>query len=196
MAAVIPHSHHPATTRGLWRKSWVRFGLAVGAYGLALAFLYSSPRLIQVLEPLDRLTAAATATVLSWLGTEVHHVGSVLTHPGGFSYEIYYRCTGLIVAALLVVGVFALPGLRRHKLSGALLGALLVLLLNLARLVSLFLLGVWFPAAFGFVHAVVWEAAMLGFVLGYWLLWLKRPPRAQSSGDFRPWTDRSVRALY
>ena len=103
----------------------------------------------------------------------MHRQGAVLSHPGGFSYEIYYRCTGWIVAAFLAAGLIALPGGRRAKAWGMAIGASMVMTLNFARLVALFWIGVRLPQAFAFAHEVVGQAGMLLAVLAFWLAWLR-----------------------
>ncbi len=155
-------------------KVWVRFGLAVVAFGLALVLLPQSPEIVSVLAPLDVLTAKVTATLLELTGMTVHRDGVVLSHPAGFSYEIYYNCTGLIVAVFLSLAVLALPHRWSSRLATAFLGTTLVFMLNYLRLVSLFVIGVWYPWAFGFFHAVLWNVGTLVFVLGFWLWSLSR----------------------
>lgn len=104
----------------------------------------------------------------------------MLAHPSGFAYEVYHRCTGVPVVALLATGLLALPRGRRRKLPGIACGAVLVLAVNLLRLVSLFHLGVRLPRVFDFAHSVVWEGGMILLVVGFWLLWLGPAGRAQA----------------
>lgn len=165
-----------AAGRPTWR--W-RFVLVVGGTWLALLPLYRSPRLFDTLAPLELLTARATAALVSICGMEVERVGAVLRHPAGFAYEIYYACTGLFLAAVLVAGLFALPGKGRAKLGLAVLGVAALFALNLVRLMSLFYIGVHHRPIFDFAHEVAWEALMLGLVLLFWLACLRamRPPR-------------------
>jgi len=141
-------------------------------FGAGLAGLYRSPALIAVLEPLDLATARLTAGALSSLGVAVERTGTVLAHPGGFRYEIYYRCTGLILAALLAAGICALPGRARAKARGIALGVLLIAGVNLARLAGLFVIGVEAPWAFDLAHRVAGEALMLGTVFAVWIAWM------------------------
>jgi exosortase/archaeosortase family protein len=53
-------------------------------------------------------------------------------------------------------------------------GAVFVLALNFLRLTSLFYIGVRCPQLFDLFHGILWEIAMLGFVLGFWLLSKRR----------------------
>ena len=112
---------------------------------------------------------------------EVEQEGAVLSHPAGFGYEIYYRCTGVLPAAFLVVAVLAVPADGRRKLAGIALGVPLVFLLNLARLASLFYIGVFYPDAFPLAHQVLWEAVVAAFVVGYWLCWMRAASTAEGA---------------
>lgn len=157
------------------RRPGLRFALVMACFGLALLALYRSPRFYGALAPLDPVVARATAALVGASGLAVERRGAVLAHPGGFSYEIYYRCTGLVVAAFLAAGLAAFPGRRRAKLVGALIGAALILALNFGRLVALYWIGVRHPGAFDFAHRVVGEAGMLAAVFAYWVVWLRVP---------------------
>jgi exosortase/archaeosortase family protein len=153
----------PASMLGL------RLGLALGVCLLMLVVLQRSPTIIKALAPLDVVIARITAAVLQACGLAVHRDAGILAHPAGFSYKIYYNCTGLTAAAFLSAGLLVLPLPWKTRLAQVLLGAVLVSALNLVRLVSLFYIGVSHLQMFGFFHTVMWNAAMLAFMLGFWL---------------------------
>jgi exosortase/archaeosortase family protein len=155
-------------------KPGLRFGLAMGACLLMLVVFQHSPGAIRALAPLDGFTAGITAAVLHLSGMPVHREAGVLSYPAGFSYHIGYKCTGLIAAGFLSAGLLVLPGRWRARLLQVLLGAALVLALNVVRLVSLFYIGVSYPQMFGLFHTVLWNAGMLVFMLGFWLQALRR----------------------
>ncbi len=161
----------------LCNKHLARFAAALALFGLALAGFYRSPRLFRLLEPSELWTARVTERVLAVSGVEVERRGTILAHPGGFRYEIYYRCTGWMVAAFLLVGLFALPGGWRSKLGAAALGVLAVLAVNLVRLVSHFYLADHYPRAIPFAHSVLWEGAMIRLAMLFWIPWMKVPDR-------------------
>ncbi len=125
------------------------------------------------LATLTTLTAQTTLALLHWLGMEAVRVATVISHPDGFAYEIYYRCTGFLPVAFLTVSILAYPGSLRRKYIGLAVGVPILIGLNLARLVHLFYLGVYNPAAFNFAHAVLWEALLVLAIIGLWLGWTK-----------------------
>ena len=146
----------------------VRFGLTVGIFGAVVSWSYRHPRLYELLSPVESWAAGGTRWLLAWSGIEVERAGTVLSHSSGFAYNVGYRCTGLVVAAFLAVGLVALPLGRRARARGLIVGVPLVLAANLARLVSLFYVGVHRPAAFDIAHLVVWEGAMVLVILAVW----------------------------
>lgn len=150
-------------------KILVRFGVALTAFVSALVLLSRDSGAIGALAPLDVLTAEVTAVFLRLSGMPVHQEAAVLSHPSGFSCEIYYKCTGLILALFLSAALLALRDRWASKVMNIFFGAVLVFALNFVRLVSLFYIGVRYPQVFGFFHSIFWEAAMLVFVLGFWL---------------------------
>ncbi len=165
------------------RGERLRFALILGAFVLVAALTHRDPLLTRALAPVDLLTAQATAAVLDWCGMDVKRDLAVLSHPDGFGYEIYYRCTGLLPAAFLAVGIFAFPTRLRPKLKAVAIGVPLVLFLNLIRLASLFYIGVRHPNAFYLAHTVVWEGLLLLFIIGFWLWWIRLAPAIRSAKD-------------
>lgn len=165
------------------RGQRIRFALILSAFVLVAALTHRDPLLTRALAPVDLLTARATAAVLDWCAMEVKRDFAVLSHPSGFGYEIYYRCTGLVPAAFLAVGIFAFPTRLRPKLTAIVIGVPLVLLLNLIRLATLFYIGVRHPNAFYLAHAVVWEGLLLLFIVAFWLCWMRLAPLTKSAKD-------------
>jgi exosortase/archaeosortase family protein len=147
---------------------------AMAAFVLALVLLSQTPGTASVLETLDVLTASVTATLLKLSGMPVYQDAAVLSHLAGFSYEIYYKCTGLILALFLSAALLTLPGRWTSRGMNIFFGAAMVFALNFVRLVSLFYIGVLYPQAFDFFHTVFWEVIMLVFVLAFWLWSMRR----------------------
>jgi exosortase/archaeosortase family protein len=158
----------------LWRRPCVR-GVRFIAISAVLAgvFLlaYREDVLGGPLSPWVELTAHATVSLLQWLGIEAVRTAAVIRHPGGFAYEIYYRCTGLLPAALLAILILAHPGSWRRKCLGLAAGAPLLVALNLVRLVHLFHLGVHAPGAFDLAHGFLWEAVLVLATIALWWGW-------------------------
>ncbi len=155
------------------RRDHLRFGLVLAALLALVLFTPRAPVLRGILVPLDFLTAEATAILLQAGGMEVARAGAVLSHPSGFAYEIYWRCTGLLPAVFLAGLILASPGRARRKVVGVAAGVAIVLAVNLVRLAHLFSVGVRYPAAFQVTHSVIWESGTVVLVLGLWLAWTR-----------------------
>ena len=98
-------------------KAWTRLLPAAVLLGMALLLQFREAGTPKLLVPFDHLTAGATAACLKLTGLPVQRQAAVLSHPGGFSYEIYYRCTGLILVLFLSAALLALPGGWRKKIK-------------------------------------------------------------------------------
>ena len=125
---------------------------------------------------LGSLTSATASTTLGWLqlfGLNVLKDATIIYEPGGFAYEIIFKCTGFLPAAFFVVAVLAFSGSIRQKLAGLSIGVPTLLLINQLRLVHLFFVGAVYPEYFHLAHSILWEIAMVLSVLGLWFSWKK-----------------------
>ena len=154
-------------------KQKYRFVVIMAGFALALVFTYRENVLGAILSPLTDYTARTTLVLLHMCGMEAARAATLIFHPAGFAYEIYYRCTGFLPVAILSAAIFAYPGSWRSKFFGLAIGVPVLLALNLFRLVYLFYVGVYFPAAFDFAHSVLGEGLWLLATLGLWLAWIK-----------------------
>lgn len=152
-----------------------RFGPGLAGFVL-VPLLSLTPGIQNALAPLNVLTARITAALIRLSGMPVLRDAAVLSHPLGFSCEIDFKCSGLILALFLGSALLMLPGHRGPKSLNILLGAAMVFSLNFLRLVSLFYFGVRYPQAFDFFHDIFWEILMLWSALAFWLFSLRRAP--------------------
>ena len=82
-------------------------------------------------------------------------------------------CDAIEPVAAFTAAVFASPVSFWLKIPGVVVGALALLLINLARLVSLFFVGIYFPAAFDLIHMDVWQAAFIVLAICFWAIWVQ-----------------------
>jgi exosortase/archaeosortase family protein len=162
----------------------LRFVVTLIIFAGAVFLTYREEVLGPLLGSLTTLTAKTTFVLLELLRINVTREVSVIYQPGGFAYEIDYRCTGVLPVACLAVAILAYPGYLRHKLAGLAVGIPLLIGLNLVRLVHLFLIGVTRPELFELAHPVLWNGAMILGVLGLWWAW-RRWAHAQMNKSLR-----------
>jgi exosortase H (IPTLxxWG-CTERM-specific) len=132
---------------------------------------YREEVLGSILAPFTVLTARTTLGALQWLGVNAAREATTISHSGGFAYEVYYRCTGVLPVAFLTVMILAYPAHMRLKLIGFAIGIPILLSVNLIRLVHLFYIGVNHRALFDIAHLVVWEGLIIVAIVGIWLGW-------------------------
>lgn len=124
------------------------------------------------LEPLALLTARMTQALLQWSGMEVVRTATVLSHPGGFAYEVAYSCIGALPVVFYSAAVLSYPVRFTARLVGVAVGSPLLLALNVGRLIHLFHLGVHGRPAFDWWHEDVWPGLIRLMIVGLWIIWV------------------------
>jgi exosortase/archaeosortase family protein len=118
-------------------------------------------------EPLTDATVTLVVVLLKSFGLGVSQAGATLQSPDGFAYEITHHCAGFW--PIVLFSAFHLmtsrPGERR--LRSLVFGIAVLLLLNLVRLIHLFLIGVWAPSLFPIMHDLVWPFVTVMIMLGF-----------------------------
>jgi len=124
------------------------------------------------------LIAKVSGGLLAVLGQEITVTGKLISSPR-FSVNIIRGCDAVEPIALYVCAVLAFPLPFLKKLPGMIAGTLLLLILNLVRIVSLFLIGAYSPRIFALIHLDVWQALFIFFAVLFWILWLLWATRNQ-----------------
>jgi exosortase/archaeosortase family protein len=159
----------------------LRFVLLLGA-GLGLFYagyaLYSASGYF---ESWLELTAAASGAGLSALGYEANVNGTIVAG-SGFAFRVVRGCDGLEPIGFLLAASLATPAVWSRRLSFALVGAVFLLAMNLARLVSLAIVDVYFPWLTAAAHWNAWPAVTVVVVVVLWVFWASRTQ----------WTDRKI----
>jgi exosortase H (IPTLxxWG-CTERM-specific) len=165
-----------------------RFALVFAAL---LAVLFgaelTAPVQHAVVVPWTEALARATAGIVTLFDGNVASQGRVLyAKSSGFSISIESGCNGVEAALILIAAMVAFRAPIRSKAIGIVAGVVAVQLLNLVRLVSLFYLGQWSPAAFEWAHLYVWQALIMLDVLIVWLVWLRTLPPPEPEPEAGP----------
>lgn len=122
--------------------------------------------------------AVAAHGILDLLGQHTQAPDTVISS-ARFAVDIRRGCDAVDPTALFVAAVLAFPAAWRRKLPGMAIGVLLLALLNLVRVVSLFLIGVYFPRVFELMHAEIWQTCFILAALVLWALWIRWALRSQ-----------------
>ena len=135
-----------------------------------------------------RWNARVSNGFLQWLGQGTTVAGSGISS-ARFAIDVSRGCDAIEPSMLFLAAVLAFPSAFRRKLPGLFIGTLVLLAVNLVRIVSLFLTGVYYPKAFDAMHADVWQILFILLAIVFWALWVqwasRRPapaPAATAAG--------------
>ncbi len=145
----------------------VLFALCMmGFYGLTATQTFEQWGWAPYLE----LNARVSAAILKALGEEVTVTGRSITAARA-ALVIERGCDAIHPSLLFVSAVLAVPAPWVRKLWGILAGIAVLALTNLARIVTLFYVQVFYPVAFEVVHIEVWQALFIGWTMALWVSW-------------------------
>ena len=81
--------------------------------------------------------------------------------------------TAAATLALFAAALLSFPARWKSKLIGLAAGLAVLFLLNIVRIVSLYLTGIHYPKAFEFMHVEAWQGIFILFALALWIFWMK-----------------------
>lgn len=133
-----------------------------------------------VIEPFTGGIARASGATLNLLGQHVTMDGTVI-RSSRFAVNIRNGCNGVEAMLIFLAAVLAFPASWKSRLTGLGLGILAIQVVNLVRVVALFLTGIYFPKIFDTSHTVIWQTIVILFGVVLWIFWANRfatPPAA------------------
>jgi len=144
--------------------------------GLLIAFYI--PLTLQITKnyfynPVTTLIASQAAWILKALGMNVYASGITISG-AGFSVKILGNCNAILETVLFLSAVIAFPAALKEKVVGGILGTLFIYILNLMRVVLLYLMGVYAPQYFEESHIYIAQTIFIILVAFFWLLWIEK----------------------
>lgn len=172
--ATPPPGEGPPARR---RRPELRF-LLVFVLVLAGSFTLLSWRPVNdhLVEPFTGGVAQASGIALRALGEDVALSGTMLRSPR-FAVNIRNGCNGVEAMLILLAAIVAYPAGWRARAVGLALGVAVIQLVNLVRVVALFLTGAYLPRFFDSSHTLVWQSVVVLTALLLWILWAQRVGR-------------------
>lgn len=159
------------------------FVLLFGAIlGVFYAFWLTDAFRDGILDPWTRLNAVVGSGILNIFGQGTQAIGPDISSPD-FAISVKQGCDAIEPTVLFIAGVVAFPGPWRKKLKGIPVGIAFLLGMNLIRIITLFLTGRYWNAAFEFMHIEVWQVIFIILALvawGYWIRWALKSPTAKN----------------
>lgn len=134
-----------------------------------------------VIVPFTAAIAKGSAKLLNLMGQPVIVTGTVISSTR-FAVNINNGCNGVEAMLILLASIVAFPASLKARAIGLALGALAVQVLNAIRIVTLYLLGAYYPRFFDTFHTAVWQIVIILSAILFFLLWSARvgPPRLAS----------------
>ena len=166
-----PPPADPPATPSFGRRGVIRF-VTIFALCVAAYYLLSGTALFRdaLFPAYLRLNARITASVLRGLGQSVKADDTCVLSPK-FLLTVERGCDAIEPTILLIAAIIASPVALRPKAAGLIVGPLILAIVNVLRLVTLYLTGVYWPAAFHVMHVDVWQAIFIFLALLLWILW-------------------------
>lgn len=124
-----------------------------------------------VVQSAVRLNANLASGLLNLFGMGTTANGSMI-ESSEFTVNIKTGCDGIEGMALFSAAVLAFPAAWRQKIIGLVTGIGILFVVNLTRVVQLYLTGVYYPSLFEILHQNVWQIIFIILSLVLFGLWL------------------------
>ena len=125
-----------------------------------------------VVVPYTAFIARVSGAILRLFGEQATVSGCVVSSPR-FAVTIFNGCNGLITSLIFISGVLAFPARWPAKVIGVVGGLFAIQVINMVRIVSLFYIGVYFPALFNDAHTSIWQSVVILAGVGLWIAWAR-----------------------
>lgn len=179
-----PESVEPAWRR--YRRELAFLILFVLILGTSFALIAWNPVNDHVIEPFTGAIARAGGAALNLIGQQTTMQGTIIRSPR-FAVNIRNGCNGVEAMLIYFAAVLAFPATWKSRLLGVAFGFVAIQLVNLIRVVALFLTGVYLPKLFDSSHTVIWQSVVILSGVLLWILWAHRfagpAPRGPQSPD-------------
>ncbi|MEO7795878.1 MAG: exosortase H [Thermoanaerobaculia bacterium] len=149
--------------------------------GASFTLISWNPVNDRVIEPFTGAIARAGGATLNLLGQGTRMEGTVI-RSDRFAVNIRNGCNGVEAMLIYFAAVLAFPATWKSRLLGVGLGFVAIQLVNLVRVVALFLTGVYMPKLFDSSHTVIWQTLVILSGVLLWILWANRFAGTPASG--------------
>lgn len=136
-----------------------------------------------VIEPFTAGVAKASGFCLQLIDPSVTMRGTEIHNPK-FAVNIKNGCNGVEAMIIFLAAVLAFPATWKARAIGLVGGIIAIQIVNLIRVVALFLTGVHFRSFFDQSHTVVWQTVVILCGVLLWIFWANRfalPPAAPAT---------------
>ncbi len=126
-----------------------------------------------VIDPFTTGIARVSGWTLKALGQDIRMQGTMILSDR-FSVNIKNGCNGVETMLIFFSAVLAFPATWKSRLAGLGLGLAAIQVINLVRVVALYLTGAYLPTLFDTSHTVLWQSLVILFGVLLWIFWANR----------------------
>ena len=126
-------------------------------------------------DKLASLNANIASVMLNLLNYGTSVSGPVI-YSSVYSISIAKGCDGIEAMAVFSAALLSFPIFLRYKISGLFLGISILFVINVIRIICLFLIGIYYPDLFETMHAEVWPAIFIITAVGLWGMIIYKSP--------------------
>jgi exosortase H (IPTLxxWG-CTERM-specific) len=127
----------------------------------------------RVVLPFTAALARLSGAALNLIGEKVQVNGTVIAGLR-FAVDIRGGCNGLEAVVFVCAAMLAFHAPWQKRVIGSLAAAVILEALNVIRIDSLYLLGVYHRNIFEMFHLAVWQTLMFGAAVFLFLIWTSR----------------------
>lgn len=170
----------------VYRKNTLFFFVGAVALIVILFYIIYQNRWAEayVFNPLAHLYAAISGLLIQVLGYDVQVSGDQI-YSNAFSISVKKGCDAAEPMAIFIAGILSFPASARKKFTGLLIGLSVLFILNIVRVLTLFLTGIYLPDLFEALHIAVWQVVFIIVAILLWFLWLRKVVHKTEKNDER-----------
>jgi archaeosortase B (VPXXXP-CTERM-specific) len=157
----------------IWRNPAYRFVILFLLYLAIAATVYPpfTEYFPDVIYAMMTITADIECLILGLFSERVSCSENLVSFQG-FPVKIIVECTGIYEVLIFSAAVLAFPTSWSKRATGLLMGAPLLYVFNVVRIIVLILVGKYWSSIFDFMHIYFWQATLILMITSVWLLWI------------------------
>ncbi len=125
-----------------------------------------------IVKPVSVFFAFTSTMLLNFLSYPAKQIVSSIGQDN-FTISIQNGCDGIEGLALLLVAILIYPTSIKDKITGILLGSMALVLVNILRILNLYLFKIHFPHLFEFFHVTFWQVLFISITVLTLFIWVK-----------------------
>jgi exosortase H (IPTLxxWG-CTERM-specific) len=126
-----------------------------------------------VVVPFTRALTAVSGALLNAIGQHVNVIGTVIAGPQ-FAVDVRGGCNGLEAVVFVAAAMLSFAAPWRTRIAGAIAAALILEAINVIRVASLYLIGLYHRSLFETFHLAIWQTVMFAIAVLLFVIWVSK----------------------